>query len=188
MANWTKDEDKKIIQWHKDGLSRSEMAALLGGKKTRNAVIGRLCRLGLKADSKLTTKNFHQKKNKQRPKPMREPRTAPPRPARPVFDVLAMPPDRIIRPKGSKRITVQNAEPHHCRMVHGDPIHDPDTWTFCGLDAVAGGLVPYCKGHYQVVYEPRPLRYRRDPVSAERERSRDRTASELKLLESEIVD
>jgi hypothetical protein len=44
---WTKEDDEKISRWFSSGLSAGDIAKRLSGR-TRNAVIGRLMRLGLK--------------------------------------------------------------------------------------------------------------------------------------------
>jgi GcrA cell cycle regulator len=159
MFNW----DEKAVEttranW-KEGRTASEIAALLGGKITRNAVIGKLHRLGL-------TKNG--RKSGMSPKRRQHLKTVMPeisrhswdgRRKRPLSECLA---DRASgrwkikadREKANQialiaklaaepdvaRVSLLDLEPHHCRWPVGEPVAG-----FCGCDKVPG--LSYCAGH-----------------------------------------
>ncbi len=150
MANWSTEDDAKLKKWFLEGLTASQMSARLADDRSRNAVIGRLSRLGLKRGGK------YQRDNKPAPKRV-PPRPAPRQPVlRPVHAPEPfVPENRIVRPANAKRITVENLEKHHCRFVHGDPVSDQD-WTFCGEKIVPGQA--WCKVHYHVAFKPVPPR------------------------------
>lgn len=180
MAGWTDEEDAKIRQWRKDRLSASQMAARLSGR-SRNAVIGRISRLGLQYDSP----DRYNRSARQRPKVQREARTAPPRPRAPIVAVVPMPADRVIRPAGAPRVTVETVESNQCRFVHGDPILEPNTWTFCGEGKAPG--MSFCEAHCSIVY-PGAQPVARDPTAVARVRSRYKTANEISRLQKEFVE
>lgn len=185
MAAWSEEEDAKLRVWRKDGqLSCTEMAVRLGNGRSRNAVIGRLARLGLVSEM---PRKFGRRLGQKDAKPRqpREQRTAPPRPRAPILAVVPMPADRVIRPAGAPRVTVESAEPHHCRFVHGDPILQPNTWTFCGEDKAPG--MSFCDAHCSIVY-PGAAPVARDPHATARVHSRNKTAAEISRLQIEFVE
>ena len=60
--SWTPEKEEKLKQYWKKGYSGSQIASMLGGDTTRNAVIGKAHRLKLeartiskKSESKITT-------------------------------------------------------------------------------------------------------------------------------------
>lgn len=150
MANWSTEDDAKLKKWFLEGLTASQMSARLADDRSRNAVIGRLSRLGLKRGGK------YQRDNKQAPAKRVPPRVARQPVLRPVHAPEPfVPENRIVRPANAKRITVENLEKHHCRFIHGDPVSDQD-WTFCGEEVVPGQA--WCSVHHHVAYPPRPPR------------------------------
>lgn len=184
MAEWSSEEDEKIKKWRGEGLSCTVMAARLGNGRSRNAVIGRLARLGLRYDR---PNSVNRRVPRHRPSVQREARSAPPRPRAPIFSAMPMPADRVVRPVGAPRVTVENAEPHHCRFVHGDPVLQPNTWTFCGEPKAAVGVTSFCEAHHMLAYAG-VTPSARDPAAVARVRSRNKTASEIARVQKELAE
>lgn len=145
---WTDERVELLKKLWQDGLSASQIAKQLGGV-TRNAVIGKVHRLGLSG------------------------RATPSKPARPAFKAprpaprAAAPaaPRRIVQPLAVARpapepvryvdeapgtATVLTLGAHMCKWPIGDPTLD--TFTFCGRRSEENG--PYCHEHAQVAYQP----------------------------------
>ncbi len=162
--SWTDERVETLKKLWADGLSASQIAAELGGI-TRNAVIGKVHRLGLSGRAK-------------------SPSSAAPRPrkarahshmlrvSRPAirgntalaydYDVEPEPEllDNII-PIGQRRTILELTE-ETCRWPIGDP--GSSDFFFCGGQTVTS--LPYCSYHSRVAYQPaadrrrerRPLR------------------------------
>jgi GcrA cell cycle regulator len=144
---WTDDRVGTLKKLWLEGLSASQIAKQLGGV-TRNAVIGKVHRLGLSG------------------------RAAPSQPARPVFKaqrparpaapapqpirraVVAAPPQTLPEPihrieqPGSATVLTLGA--HMCKWPIGDP--SSDGFSFCGRRTGEDG--PYCIEHARVAYQP----------------------------------
>ena len=130
---WTDERVELLKKLWQDGLSASQIAKHLGGV-TRNAVIGKVHRLGLSG------------------------RAAPSKPARPVFkaprparQAAAPPPQPPVRyvEEAPGAATVLTLGAHMCKWPIGDP--SSDDFTFCGRRASEG---PYCVEHARVAYQP----------------------------------
>jgi GcrA cell cycle regulator len=163
---WTDERVELLKKLWTDGLSASRIAAELGGI-TRNAVIGKVHRLGLAGRAK-------------------SPSSAPPRPRKPrshalmlrvsrptlrgntalaqAFDleVEAEPEviDNVI-PLGQRRSLLELTE-ETCRWPIGDP--GGAEFFFCGGQAIVG--LPYCAHHSRVAYQPANARRDRRPFRA----------------------
>lgn len=145
---WTDERVESLKKLWQDGLSASQIAKQLGGV-TRNAVIGKVHRLGLSG------------------------RAAPSKPARPVFKA-PRPARPAVQPAAPRRIaepvareaapvpspvryvdeapgsaTVLTLGAHMCKWPIGDP--SSDGFTFCGRRQSDG---PYCVEHARVAYQP----------------------------------
>jgi GcrA cell cycle regulator len=156
---WTDERVELLKKLWQDGLSASQIAKQLGGV-TRNAVIGKVHRLGLSG----------------RATPSKPARTTfkAPRPARPVAPPSA--PRRIAEPLSTLHSQQQPPTPvryadeapgtatvltlgvHMCKWPIGDP--SLDTFTFCGRRSDEG---PYCHEHSQVAYQPAQAKKRSGP-------------------------
>ncbi len=156
---WTDERVELLKKLWLDGLSASQIAKQLGGV-TRNAVIGKVHRLGLSG------------------------RAAPSQPARPVFKapraprpVSAPAPRRIethshtqnhglapaaptpapvyyVEEPGSATVLTLGA--HMCKWPIGDP--STEDFTFCGRRTGQDG--PYCTEHARLAYQPQQARKR----------------------------
>jgi GcrA cell cycle regulator len=149
QMGWTDERVELLKKLWLDGLSASQIAKQLGGV-TRNAVIGKVHRLGLSG------------------------RAAPSQPARPVFKAPRPPrpastpaprrveaqaaqpaPQPIYYPEAPGSATVLTLGAHMCKWPIGDPA--TDNFTFCGRRAGDG---PYCGEHARVAYQPQQQRKR----------------------------
>ena len=155
---WTDERVETLKKLWTDGLSASQIAAELGGI-TRNAVIGKVHRLGLSGRAK-------------------SPSSAAPRPrkARPHAHMLRvsrpsirgntalaqayeldveLEPELVdnVIPIGQRRTLLELNE-ETCRWPIGDPGH-PDFF-FCGGQTITG--LPYCAYHSRVAYQPAHMR------------------------------
>lgn len=164
-ASWTDERVEVLARLWSDGLSASQIAAQLGGV-TRNAVIGKVHRLGLSGRNKTAAAQ------PQRPR----------KPARPAGPVPASPQPASVNGAGvshvvvarepaaeqdfleevviplSERVTIMELRESMCRWPLGDPT-TPE-FRFCGQRATPG--VPYCTHHARVAYQPATDRRRGD--------------------------
>lgn len=156
-------DDARIEQLKKlwaDGLSASQIAAELGGV-TRNAVIGKVHRLGLSGRAKA------------KPQPAARPRVktvvkAPRAPSIAVRGNLAVvayaesEPEVMLKPREmvvipiSRRISIMELREGVCRWPLGDPLQ-PD-FAYCGADSGVGRT--YCEGHARMAFQPQAERRR----------------------------
>ena len=148
---WTDERVADLKKLWLDGLSASQIAKQLGGV-TRNAVIGKVHRLGLSgraAPSQPSRPAFRA----ARPRPTQAP-SAPRRidPApRPVVAAQPTPPaprPAVLDLPGTA--TVLTLGSHMCKWPIGDP--SSDEFSFCGRRSDEGH--PYCVEHSRVAYQP----------------------------------
>ena len=159
--SWTDERVELLKKLWSDGLSASQVAAELGGV-TRNAVIGKVHRLGLSGRAKTTTtapRTRRPRNNTTRParqvggaaptvgatalKADVKPQTAPQPKAekKPELDAVVVP--------ISKRATILTLTESTCKWPIGDP-GDGD-FHFCGCASEPGS--PYCKYHSEIAYQ-----------------------------------
>jgi GcrA cell cycle regulator len=147
-ASWTHDRVEILTQLWTDGLSASEVARKLGGV-TRNAVIGKLHRLGL-LGTRATASAPHAPRPSRLPKAARA-RAALPRPPPRSGSLAPAPPC----PQPQDQLTgtilqLTDLRRTTCRWPIGDP--QAEGFSFCGRRATRG---PYCGSHAAVAYQPR---------------------------------
>ena len=151
---WTEDRVGALKKLWLEGQSASQIAKQLGGGVTRNAVIGKVHRLGLSgraAPSQPARATFRP----SRPRPAAPPTQAPsvprrieaaqPRPAAP--SVPAPMPDL------PGTATVMTLGAHMCKWPIGDP--SSNEFSFCGRRSSEG---VYCVEHARVAYQPQVKR------------------------------
>jgi GcrA cell cycle regulator len=156
---WTEDRVETLKKLWAEGLSASQIATRLGGV-TRNAVIGKVHRLGL--SGRVT------------PSRASRPRTSKPRqpshPGRintyrnagatalkaemiaeksPIPDPVPAPIREVEIPPG-ERATILTLSEKTCRWPIGDP--SADEFHFCGR--MPSVNMPYCQHHCQIAYQP----------------------------------
>lgn len=165
-GNWP-DEDKETLEklWY-EGLSAGEIAKRMPGR-TRNAIIAKVHRLGLKRNETLNRinrakngQNWHRISAERKaaaagkPKPQRRPPAA--RPMTPLQALLStaavieLPTVEELAIPPAERQTVVTLEAHHCRWPIGDPRHAD--FHFCGKNKVTG--LPYCEFHARRAFQP----------------------------------
>ena len=148
-ATWTAERVEQLKGCIGAGLTCSQIAAEIG--VTRNAVIGKMNRLGLSRPRSMTARGA-------------EPKRAPWRPKRGAGNVtrlftqhrifIELPPEPAA---GADATPIHNGRgcsllelsPGKCRW----PISEPGTadFCFCGNEQVAG--LPYCVGHARLAYK-----------------------------------
>jgi GcrA cell cycle regulator len=152
---WTDERVELLKKLWTDGLSASQIATELGNV-TRNAVIGKVHRLGLSGRPK------DKAAAAQRPrKAVRSP-SAPvaippqsrsnvilaPIPRPPAEPVVRLDDDMTL--PVSERVTIMELRESMCRWPMGDPTKAE--FRFCGAGSING--LPYCEHHARVAYQP----------------------------------
>jgi GcrA cell cycle regulator len=163
VLTWSDDRVEQLKKLWENGLSASQIAAELGNV-TRNAVIGKVHRLGLSGRAK-SPSSAAPRQRKARPAQHMM------RVARPVSrgnTALAhayeveMEPDPIafdnVVPM-SQRLTLLELNEATCHWPVGDP--SSADFFFCGGKALGG--LPYCAHHSRIAYQPASDRRRPAP-------------------------
>ncbi|MEM1232691.1 MAG: GcrA family cell cycle regulator [Pseudomonadota bacterium] len=175
--SWTDERVEILKKMWGEGQSASVIAKELGGV-TRNAVIGKVHRLGLSnraGSGGTTTKAAPEKKAKAAPKPKADPKPEPktesaaperalspaarkiipagqPLPPQPSANEIS--PEALAKvnevEKTSKKISLMELTERTCKWPVGDPATE-DFW-FCGLPVQQGK--PYCEAHVGVAFQP----------------------------------
>ncbi len=173
---WTDETVEQLKQHWMDGKSASQIAGLLGNGVTRNAVIGKVHRLGLAGRAKTPSSVASR------------PRRMPPAAHRVAASRLASPAPRMMRgatalalaPQAlseleqpefesvvvpmSLRVSIIELKKSMCRWPLGDPA--TSEFRYCGSPTASG---PYCAYHGGLAYQP----------AQERRRDRDRSRRAL---------
>lgn len=146
---WTEERVEQLKTLWSEGHSASQIARLLGGV-TRNAVIGKVHRLGLAGRA-----------NPSRSERPRMPTVSKPavRVAQPAPAVVEEDPVTLDDGSFATVLTVNNAM---CRWPIGDP--SEGDFHFCGRKPKAGS--PYCEAHARKAYQPQQPRRDRDRRAA----------------------
>jgi GcrA cell cycle regulator len=188
--SWTDERVEKLKELWTEGMSASQIAKVLGGV-TRNAVIGKVHRLGLSNRG-----GGEEAKAAEAPKPAKAAAAKPaPAPAakapKPETAPVPAPVQRRIPPqirdatqprapgaptpeeeaaratlveieKFAKKISLLELTERTCKWPIGDPTEE--NFAFCGLPCVPGK--PYCENHVAVAFQP---------MSSRRDRARARS-------------
>jgi GcrA cell cycle regulator len=138
---WTDERVALLERLWGQGFSASQIANQLQGV-SRNAVIGKIHRLGKRNGPAAGRSRAAFAAGPARRRPAREVRRAAPaevfaRPRRPML---------VEEPGLATSTTLM---PHMCRWPIGDP--DDASFSFCGQTAEGGR--PYCQGHARVAYK-----------------------------------
>jgi len=172
--SWNDERVELLKKLWSDGLSASQIAGRLGGV-TRNAVIGKVHRLGL--SGRATTSRMKSHRPRTRPQvnnnaPGANKRLMKPRFAavgNPALRNLYMgdnepytPPAEELEIPLKERKYIQTLTESCCRWPIGDP--QMSDFHFCGKKKVAG--LPYCEVHARRAFQPpQPRRRDRSDVS-----------------------
>lgn len=167
--SWTDERVELLKKLWAEGLSASQIAGELGGV-TRNAVIGKVHRLGLSGRAKSTSSTPRVRKTRtttaqangasksKRPNttgPASAGNTAlkmePTAEAKPDVEAKPSPaPVAELSAPQSNRATILTLTEHMCKWPVGDPT-DSD-FHFCGARSETDS--PYCSYHSQIAYQP----------------------------------
>lgn len=182
--SWTDERVETLKKMWGEGQSASQIAKELGGV-TRNAVIGKVHRLGL-SNRATTSEADAEPAKKAKPKApvktsvaeLAEAANSTPPPAPSAARRAIIPAGQPLPPqpslneispealakvseveKKAKKLTLMELTERTCKWPVGDPATD-DFW-FCGLPVMQGK--PYCEAHVGVAFQP---------MSARRDRKR----------------
>jgi GcrA cell cycle regulator len=152
--SWTDERVELLKKLWSDGLSASQIAAELGGI-TRNAVIGKVHRLGLSGRAKSASAAVARPRKARSPSHMLRLARSSIRGNTALahayeVDVEEAPEliENII-PIGQRR-TILELNEQTCRWPIGDP--GSSDFFFCGGNTVSG--LPYCAYHSRMAYQP----------------------------------
>lgn len=141
---WTEERLAELVKLKAQGLSSSRIAYRLGSV-TRNAVIGKLHRMGL-----TTPRAARAAKRVVRRFTRAAPRVSVARQVllrQPALPTEALPDPR--RPLPSARLlAIGETEAHHCRYIH-----DTSTGPRCCSTTTVPGT-SWCEAHLRIVYQP----------------------------------
>lgn len=175
--SWTDERVELLKKMWGEGQSASQIAKELGGV-TRNAVIGKVHRLGLSNRATGTTKTEAKPKAASKPEPKPKPAPKQAAPSAPVADLAPKPlparkqiipagqplppqpsaneisPEALAKvsaiEKKAKKLSLMELTERTCKWPVGDPATE-DFW-FCGLPVQQGK--PYCEAHVGVAFQP----------------------------------
>jgi len=164
--SWTDERVELLRKLWNEGLSASQVAAELGTGVTRNAVIGKIHRLGLAERAKTPSA--------PRPRAAKAPRAQQPAARaqsapvmgnvalayspRPLLATAPRIDEDVVVPM-SARVTLMELRESMCRWPLGDPT--AAEFRFCGAKSPAGSG-PYCSHHAGIAYQPAQDRRRRE--------------------------
>ena len=151
-ATWTSERIELLKHYLQSGLSCGQIAREIG--VTRNAVIGKMNRLGLSRPKDVIGRQLEQRRAAKLPRPKIW------RPKRPRLNIFAQhemlmaafprpqPPAEDIPIYNGRGCTLLELSQEKCRW----PISSPgaDDFCFCGNEPVKG--LPYCLGHTRIAY------------------------------------
>ena len=153
--SWNDERVELLKKLWAEGLSASQIAGRIGSV-TRNAVIGKVHRLGL--SGRATTTRMKSHRPRTRPTVNKRP------PAKPRFtnvgntalralyqdaEPYVAPVEELVIPVAERK-SIQTLEECSCRWPIGDP-QDAD-FHFCGKTKVTG--LPYCEFHARRAFQP----------------------------------
>lgn len=157
--SWTDERVDTLKRLWTDGLSASQIAASLG-EVTRNAVIGKIHRLGLSGRAR-TGQPAVGMQQKAKPAAPAMRRAIRPTVASVGNTALAAEPAYAVAPRAEpeplaevvsigQRVTIMMLTEQTCRWPIGDP--GSEGFTFCGRRSDSG--IPYCTAHARIAYQP----------------------------------
>ncbi|MEM9726726.1 MAG: GcrA family cell cycle regulator [Pseudomonadota bacterium] len=179
---WTDERVERLKELWAEGMTASQIATALGGV-SRNAVIGKVHRLGL---SNRNTPGKAGEAEPEEPVELKKKETAAPVEATvaPTPKAMAEPTNEQIEQseqaeainpvaalaaeveRSARKLSLLELNERTCKWPMGDP--STDDFYFCGLPCAVDK--PYCAAHVAVAYQP--MSSRRD-----RERNRSRASS-----------
>lgn len=168
--SWTDDRVKQLTKLWADGLSASQIAAELGGV-TRNAVIGKVHRLGLsgrvkspgqssavRAKRQPRANNFGSKPQRSTQRALNNTQIKVNGRADRLPEIAV---EDLAAPEAMK-LALTELTDRTCKWPTGDPA--TDDFYFCGHSAQESS--PYCEYHARLAYQPMADRRRDKRVAA----------------------
>lgn len=156
--SWTDDRVSLLKKLWVEGHSAAQIAKQLGGGVTRNAVIGKVHRLGLAGRATPSRPAKRPARPQQRPRIASAGGVATPRPRMapqpPVLHLV--PPLEPLRREDGSVTTVLTLNDRVCKWPIGDP--GTDEFAFCGRGSCAG---PYCAEHARLAFQPQQQKKKR---------------------------
>lgn len=155
MAQWTDEMVETLRKMWAEGKTASQVSRALGGRVSRNAVVGKVHRLGMCFTRSVGVNRVrgatHPARKKHKPKPMMAAAPGVPSPVAKVFAAEPFVPagPELVIP-ADERKTVATLEANDCRWPIGDP--QQADFHFCGKTKVAG--LPYCEFHARRAFQP----------------------------------
>jgi GcrA cell cycle regulator len=150
LMSWTDERVELLKKLWADGLSASQIAAELGGI-TRNAVIGKVHRLGLSGRAKSPSSSVPRaRKPRSSGHMMRVSRSSMRGNTALAYDYEAEPEPELIDIPVEQRKSLLQLTEKTCKWPIGDP--SAGEFYFCGGETATD--LPYCVHHSRVAYQP----------------------------------
>jgi GcrA cell cycle regulator len=150
LMSWTDERVELLKKLWADGLSASQIAAELGGI-TRNAVIGKVHRLGLSGRAKSPSSSVPRvRKPRSAGHMMRVSRSSMRGNTALAYDYEAEPEPELIDIPVEQRKTLLELTEKTCKWPIGDP--GGGEFYFCGGESATD--LPYCIHHSRIAYQP----------------------------------
>lgn len=140
---WTSETTQTCVELWLEGHSSALIASRMG--ISRNAIIGKMHRLGLSKGTPGQARFQINRKPGPRPSRPKKPRLSPKTGLLRLDYTGPMCAQPVAQPDDVARVTFEQLESHHCRYIPGEP-----TSGYCGLTNVPGHS--YCAGHLQRCY------------------------------------
>ncbi len=160
--SWDGERVELLRKLWQEGISASRIAAQLGAGITRNAVIGKVHRLGLAGRAKPTSSPGVPRPRRVSPGPMTQKTVALRGNTVMLREVVvaedyepAVRPQAVVIPI-SERVTITELRENMCRWPLGDPL-TPE-FRYCGTKCDPSAS--YCLPHGRMAYQPVPDRKR----------------------------
>jgi len=159
---WTDERVELLKKLWAEGLSASQIAGRLGGV-TRNAVIGKVHRLGLSGRATSSRSSAPRPRRSHAPRPHRAPsltfgtrgNAALKASYEAEYELSPAPLEELVIPL-HERASIQTLKETMCRWPIGDPAEED--FHFCGRKKF--GTMPYCEHHARMAYQPAQSRRR----------------------------
>jgi len=141
--SWTEEREQRLRKLWEKGYTASQIAKMLGGDTTRNAVIGKAHRLNLAA--RVTSKQSRSSKKQDTASGLNKQEGYISRKSR--FKSLLL--DKNFEAENPKKL--EELSDKNCRWPIGHP--DEENFYFCGRNSLKG--FSYCKLHVLYAFQPK---------------------------------
>ncbi len=182
--SWTDERVELLKKYWGEGLSASQIAGRLGGI-TRNAVIGKVHRLGLSGRS-TTTRLKSSRPRRQVVTTKRVNKAKLPNSGNPILQALYNDADPYISPAEEieipleERKSLQDLTENSCRWPIGDP-QTPE-FHFCNGQKVPG--LPYCEHHSKRAFHVPQARKRKLSAANKAKAAAEQEASNIEKVDA----